>query len=182
MVKKILFVCLLGLLVSATAFPSEALPSSSFGEKFQKTILPFYYGTPPKILWGRSDAILIYKVFESAAEKGAIVFITGWTETHLKYAELIQQMVAEGYSVYTVDNRGMGFSSRLSDDPQMVHVDKFSDYVDDLKQFVDRVVKKKLHRKVFFVSHSMGGLIAALYMARYPWDVDAAVFSSPFSR
>ena len=97
----------------------------------------------------------------------------------LKYAELIYQMVAEGYSVYTVDNRGMGFSSRLADNPQMVHVEKFSDYVDDLKKFVDTVVKTKKHRKIFFVSHSMGGLITGHYMVRYPEDVDAAVFNSP---
>ena len=155
----------MGILVSAAAaFSAEPVPQLSFADNYRKNILPFYYQSPQRIMWGLSNAILIYKAFEVPNEKGAIVFVTGWTETHLKYAELIQQMVAEGYSVYTVDNRGMGFSSRLSDNPQMVHVDKFSDYVDDLKQFVDRVVKKKKHRKVFFVSHSMGGLITAHYM------------------
>ena len=81
--KNMIFISLMGLLVSATAaFSSESAPQLSFSENYQKNILPFYYQAPEKSLLGLSNANLIYKVFEAPDEKGAIVFVTGWTETH----------------------------------------------------------------------------------------------------
>jgi lysophospholipase len=166
-------------LVFAVLFQVSARPADLIAESYEKLYLPFYYSVPESILKSTDGVGLSYKVFEAENERAAVVFVTGWTETHLKYSELIYQLVKEGYSVYSVDNRGMGFSQRLSANPQRVHVDEFKDYVTDLKSFVDEVVRKKSHRRLFLLSHSMGGLVAAHYLARFPEDMDAAVFSSP---
>jgi lysophospholipase len=61
----------------------------------------------------------------------------------------------------------------------MGHVNKFEDYVKDLKTFVDNVVKQTPHPKTFLLAHSMGGGIAARYIEEYPNDFTAAALSSP---
>lgn len=166
---KIVFV----LLLCSSAF------ASSFDDYFEKTVMPFYWSTPEGTLRRPDSVELSYKVFEHPMERGVIVFVTGWTETHLKYAELLWDLYQEGYSLFAMDNRGMGFSSRLTSNPQQVHVDTVQDYVDDLKVFVEQVVKAEKHQKVFFVAHSMGGLITAKYLAQNPRVANAAVFSAP---
>jgi|688.fasta_scaffold66678_3 lysophospholipase len=152
---------------------------ADFSEHFDQVILPFYWKAPAGTLHRPGDISLVYKVFEHPAEKGAIVFITGWTETHLKYAEFIWELYHQGYSIYSIDNRGMGFSSRLTSNSQQVHVEDFKDYVADLNTFIEKVVQPEKHHSIYLVSHSMGGLIAAKYLAQNPHLVRAAVFSAP---
>ncbi|MFM8269567.1 MAG: alpha/beta fold hydrolase [Pseudomonadota bacterium] len=152
---------------------------SSFDEFFEETVMPFYESAPEGTLQRSGGVNLSYKIFEHPLERGAIVFVTGWTETHLKYAELLWELYQAGYSVYSVDNRGMGFSTRLTANAQQVHVEKVQDYVDDLKEFVEKVVRPEKHEKSFFIAHSMGGLITAKYLAQNPGVAHAAVFSAP---
>lgn len=154
-------------------------PSSSFEDYFEKTIRPFYYTFPENFLERPDGVSLSYKSFEHPFEKGAIVFVSGWTETHLKYAELIYDLYQKGHSVYSMDHRGMGFSSRLTPNPQQVHVERFSDYVDDLRAFFERVILKKTHDRLYVFAHSMGGLVTAQYLRRFSTDIHAAIFSCP---
>lgn len=176
--RTLTFSLLIVFLLPITLFGAQN-SSTAFDEYFENTILPFYWNSPQGTLQRPGGISLVYKTFEHPAEKGAIVFITGWTETHLKYAEFLFELYQQGYSIYSIDNRGMGFSSRLTSNPQQVHVENFKDYVVDLKTFIDRVVCPEKHHSIYFVSHSTGGLIAAKYLAQHPEVVRAAVFSAP---
>lgn len=156
-------------------FTSEATLAADYKERVE----PFWATGAPGKLTARDGTQLAYRTFEKSDERAAIVFVTGWTETAQKYAELLYTLSAAGYSLYTMDNRGMGLSQRLAPNPQMVHVEHFDDYVSDLKQFVDTVVRRKAHKRLFLVTHSMGGLVGARYALAYPTDADAIVNSSP---
>lgn len=113
-------------------------------------------------------------------EKGAIVISSGRTEGYFKYHELVYDLGKQDYSVYIHDHRGQGDSGRIwKPNPQMGHVNKFDDYVEDLKIFVDQVVKQVPHPKLFLLAHSMGGGIATRYIETYPNDFTAAALSSP---
>lgn len=158
---------------------SLALGASSFEEHYQNTILPFYESIPENFINRPGDIELSYKSFEHPFEQGAIVLVGGWTETHRKYAELIYDFYQAGYSVYSMDHRGMGFSTRLTSNYQQVHVESVTDYVDDLKVFIEKVVRPETHGKNYIFAHSMGGLVTALYLQKYPGEVHAAVFSAP---
>ncbi|RLV60714.1 alpha/beta fold hydrolase [Parashewanella curva] len=109
----------------------------------------------------------------------AIVISSGRIECYEKYKELIYDLYQQGYSVYCLDHRGQGLSSRLTKNPHMGHVDKFDDYIDDFDAFIERVVKPKQHEKLFCLAHSMGCAIAALYMQFHTQTFTAAVFSAP---
>jgi lysophospholipase len=128
---------------------------------------------------GVDDIKINYMTFIRPDEKGAIVIVSGRTESYIKYKELVCDLGRQGFSLYIYDHRGQGFSGRMTENPQKGHVWDFDDYVDDLKIFYDTVINTKRHEKLFLLAHSMGGAIATLYIEAYRNDFDAAVLSSP---
>ena len=122
---------------------------------------------------------IAYRVFPTPNEKGAIVIVNGRAEQMVKNAELVYDLRSSGYSVYMLDHRGQGESGRMLEESTKGYVDEFQYYVDDLKTFVDTVVRQAPHPKVFALAHSMGGAITTLYAEQHPGDFDAIVLSSP---
>ncbi len=128
---------------------------------------------------GQDNITIHYMTFIREDEKGAIVISSGRTESYIKYKDLVYDLGKQGYSVYIHDHRGQGFSGRMTKDSHKGHVNKFSDYIKDLKYFVDHVVKQKPHAKLFILGHLMGGGIATRYIEVHPMDFHAAALSSP---
>jgi len=82
-----------------------------------------------------------------AATNPVIVFCAGWSETSLKYAKFVRVLNNMGYSVFSFDLRGQGFSSPTGYDKGLVtHVKSFSEYVDDLDIFMTKQVMPKVSR------------------------------------
>lgn len=109
----------------------------------------------------------------------AIVISNGRIESYLKYQELIFDCYQQGFSVYAIDHRGQGLSSRLTTNPHQGHVNKFNDYVVDFHLLVTEVVQKNHHDELFLVGHSMGGAIGTHYLHQHPQTFNAAIFSAP---
>lgn len=136
---------------------------------------------------GRDGVRLRHVTFTAQPETAAIVLAPGRTEPAEKYAEVIDDLLGLGYSLYVLDARGQGRSGRLlgadagpeSPERQKQHVVRFDDYVDDLKTFVDRVVRAAPHRRLFGLGHSMGGAILTRYAQVHPDDLDALVLCAP---
>ena len=148
----------------------------SYGQK----ISPHFQKVPLRYFTGEKNFKLAYKIFKVKDEKAAIVISNGRTESLLKYQELIFELNSNGYSVFIYDHRGQGFSQRINPKkPQMGDIESFDYYVHDLNTFVEKIVKKEPHKKLFLLSHSMGGAIASLYLEQHADIFDAAVFSSP---
>jgi alpha-beta hydrolase superfamily lysophospholipase len=76
------------------------------------------------------------------------------------------------YAVYAPDHRGHGKS-----DGERVYVERFSDYVDDLKTFFDMVRKENPGKQIFLIGHSMGSAITLLYTARHQHELAGMVTS-----
>ena len=111
-----------------------------------------------------------YRIHSVPNEKGAIVVVNGRGESHYKYAELILDLNRAGYSVYSYDHRGQGFSEgRLPGElSKRTHVGDFQNYVDDLDLFVTQVVKSKPHPSLHLLSHSLGSVVASRYLQQHP--------------
>ncbi|AQS35349.1 lysophospholipase [Shewanella psychrophila] len=138
--------------------------------------------------WGRvtesevktdDNISLAYMYIEHPDSERAIVISSGRIESYLKYKELIFDLYNQGYSIFALDHRGQGLSTRTTANPHHGHIDKFSTYVDDFALFVDTVVTPRQYREVFLVGHSMGGAIGTLYIDKHPNTFTAAVFSAP---
>ena len=123
---------------------------------------------------------IYFEHYRADAPKGVIVISHGFTESIRKYTESIYYMLQAGYEVWGMDHRGHGLSCRHTDNPYVVHVERFDDYVLDLIHLTETRVKPAAGElPLYLYCHSMGGCIGALAIERRPELFDKAVLSSP---
>lgn len=128
-----------------------------------------------------ADGKKIHYVFYAAQRPvGSVVIAHGFTESAEKFLEMSFYYVCAGFNVFALDHRGHGYSTRDIDEPSLVYVNKFSDYVDDLDCFVQNVVKPASGRlPLYLYAHSMGGAIAVLYLQNHPGEFKKTVLTAP---
>lgn len=123
---------------------------------------------------------LYYEFYCPNQAKGAVVISHGFCESIEKYKEVIFYFITAGYQVYLADHRGHGRSLRVTKHPNMVHIDRFSDYVEDLHAFIQSVVIPHCGAlPLYLYAHSMGGGIGALYLETYPDTFSKAILTAP---
>lgn len=84
---------------------------------------------------------------------------------------------AKGFDVWLLDLRGSGYSSKPSVFGKYSYDYSFDDYVlHDLPSAIEYVEEKTGASKVFWVGHSMGGMVLYAYITRVTsWDIRAGV-------
>lgn len=112
-------------------------------------------------------------------KRECLVIVPGRSEGYLKYQELTYDLYQLGYDIFIIDHRGQGISQRLLLNAHKGFVDSFEDYNEDLNVFINTIVTPQCPEKPYLLAHSMGGLIAARYLQKYPNSINAAVLSSP---
>lgn len=122
---------------------------------------------------------LYYEYFLAENSTASIVLVHGLSEFTKKYYELAYYFLNQGYNVFLYDQRSHGLSFRMAEPIDLIHVDSFEDYVKDLALFIDNVVIPADSKPLFIYSHSMGGGVSALYLARHPEKIQKAVLSAP---
>jgi len=123
---------------------------------------------------------LFYEYFLAENSRGAVVIVHGLSEFTQKYYEFAYYLLNQGYDVFVYDQRGHGHSCRLTEQRDLIHVDKFTDYVTDLDRFIADVVSPVTENKpLYLYGHSMGGAVVALYLAKHPEVFRKAVMSAP---
>ena len=123
---------------------------------------------------------IYYEHFRPEKPKAVIVISHGYTESVRKYTESIYYMLQEGYEVWGYDQRGHGKSFRHNENPYVVHIERFSDFVEDLRFLTESLVRPAAGKlPVYLYCHSMGGCIGALLIEQYPGLFEKAILSSP---
>lgn len=117
------------------------------------------------------------KQFASAAD--ALIILGGRTEFAEKYAELFFNFRHLDVTIYSYDHRGQGLSQRMLSDYNKGYVVSFDDYSEDLKIFIDQVVRRGKHRRLFMLCHSMGGAVTAQFLLKYPGILNGVMFIAP---
>ena len=101
----------------------------SYLQRVDEVYLPFYLASEKSFFTGVNDRKIHYRSFQQTNDqKKSVIFLSGFTEPTIKYAELIHQLHTSGYSVFTMDHRGHGWSDRLSDVETLTHVENFEYY------------------------------------------------------
>jgi lysophospholipase len=157
----------------------SAIDEQRFDDLYPAEVLPFFALARLGSFTGVGGAAIRYAALETNSDRGALVILPGHSETFYKYAELVDDLRDLGVSFYLMDHRGMGTSERLLADPLVVHVERFSEYVADVRTFVQTVVRTRAHPRLLLFGHSLGGGIAARYLEVHPGDFQAAILSSP---
>ncbi len=167
----------LGLCVPPSA---NAISEKGYATAYLNTIVPFLR-TGETYTFPTRDGLSLSGVrFIHPSAKGTILILTGRTEPWLKYGEVFYDLYAKGYSVYAYDHRGQGLSPHLvKANHEIGHIDHFNNYVYDLEDFLKEVLLPAGDRNLFLFAHSMGGGIAAQYLARGKTPFKAAVLNAP---
>lgn len=119
----------------------------------------------------------------TASPRGTVLILPGRAEFIEKYAtEIVGELLDRGYAVVAMDWRGQGLSDRLLADRGKGHIDTFSTYMADVRQFLDSIVTPAAPRPVLALCHSMGGHILMRDLAENgSGPLSAALFISPMT-
>ncbi len=129
---------------------------------------------------GFGGAEIWYESYIREDAKAAVIVSHGFTETAEKFREMSYYYSKAGYSVFAVDHRGHGNSHRENDDPETVHIDNFDTYIEDLKIFVDTVVKPNaVNLPLYLYGHSMGGAVSVLFLMKYTDVFEKCILTAP---
>lgn len=122
-----------------------------------------------------------YGIWHCTGDKknGTIILLNGRSEFMEKYSETISELLNKGFNVYSMDWRGQGLSERLLSDRQKGFIPNYEIYLNDVKKFIDEIVKPKAVLPVTILAHSMGGHIALRLIHDHPTVAEKVVLSSP---
>jgi alpha-beta hydrolase superfamily lysophospholipase len=122
---------------------------------------------------GQGDLDLYYRGYLPPGRLGTVLLVVhGLAEHSGRYMNLVDYFVPRGYAIYGFDQRGHGRSEGLRG-----YVEKFSEYISDLKTFFDMVREKHPDEKLFIVGHSVGGTIATAYSLHHQEEFDGLILS-----
>ncbi|WP_431274706.1 lysophospholipase [Variovorax ureilyticus] len=111
---------------------------------------------------------------ESGAARAVVVVVHGLGEHAGRYAHVADRLNDWGFEVRAVDHHGHGASSGARGGLPTVHR-----LLDDLALVVDDTRQTHPALPLVLLGHSLGGLVAASFVARGVRAVDALVLSSP---
>lgn len=109
-----------------------------------------------------------------APPRGIVVVSHGYAEHSVRYVPFAEHLAARGIATVGIDHRGHG----LSEGPRG-HCRDFDEFVADLRMLVDQVEAWWPGTPRVLFGHSMGGLIAFLYLLRHGATVRAGALSGP---
>lgn len=157
--------------------------SEHYGDTMENAVLPYLKERQRDLtVSGDGGKPLFCSVYSADAPKfGTVLVLHGFTENAYKFSEVIYSLLQNGFSAVAYDQRGHGRSWRdegVKDDMSLTHVDRFEEYVNDLKIVCDTVLKD-MPRPFSVFSHSMGGAVTALFLEQYPDVFARAAFCAP---
>lgn len=122
---------------------------------------------------GGSERSIYFQCWEpEVALKAVLVLAHGAGEHSGRYHHLAQFFTGYGYAVVALDHCGHGNS-----DGTPGYVKDFNDYLTDLATFHRRQKERFPGTPMFMLGHSMGGLIAALYLLRQQGEFIGGILS-----
>ena len=115
--------------------------------------------------------------------KASVVIVHGMAEFWPKYYEYAWNLYRAGFKVFFMEQRGHGYSEGKCKEADLIFIDDYSTYVEDLHAFMDKIVKSQSQGlDILLVAHSMGGAVSTLFLSKYPDYFKAAVLSSPMMK
>ncbi len=109
-------------------------------------------------------------------EASALVAVVhGYGDHSGRYTRTMDDLAARGLSTIALDYRGHGRA-----DGKRADCLAWTDYLDDMAVFWDRVREAARGRPTFVLAHSHGGLIATHWAARAPAGLTGLILSAPY--
>lgn len=106
--------------------------------------------------------------------KAVLLIVHGLAEHSGRYTNIIHRLIPLNYAVCGLDHIGHGRSEGVR-----VYVERFGDYTDTLKTYLDRVRQEYPARPIWMFAHSLGGLIGTYFLLDHQHELDGAIISAP---
>jgi len=106
--------------------------------------------------------------------KAGILLVHGLAEHAGRYTNLVNHMVSRNYAVYGLDHIGHGKSGGVR-----VYAKRFANFAEVLRSYVDQMQDRFPGLPIFLYGHSIGALIAAVFLFDHPAELAGVVFSGP---
>lgn len=119
----------------------------------------------------------------TAAAEASVCIIHGLGEHGGRYGQLADDLAAQGFQVWAMDQQGHG-----QDPGQRGIISSYDDLLREVGLLLEHAVKSLPGRSCFLLGHSMGGNLAVNYVLRHPEFASigrlptAVLASSPFFR
>ncbi|NLS13646.1 alpha/beta fold hydrolase [Vibrio sp. SM6] len=169
---------------------SSPQPNSSFTQEpqfehaFTHTISRWWQNREEGFVLGHEKRRLYWCKLTSPTHQKAILLVNGRIECAWKYQEVLYDLFAQGFDVYSYDHRGQGLSDRLITNSDIGHVAHFQDYVSDLATIIGHFDWSSYQQRLL-IGHSMGGAIVTRYLqctalnSTLSTPFDGAILSAP---
>jgi len=105
--------------------------------------------------------------------KAVIIIVHGYAEHSGRYIHTAEYLANHGYTVETFDLRSHGKS-----DGKNTFIRSFDEFLLDVDLFLRRVKERHPNKDTFLLGHSMGGLIASLFVVTRQPDLQGLILSS----
>jgi alpha-beta hydrolase superfamily lysophospholipase len=94
---------------------------------------------------------------------------SGW------FIDMCNKLAARGVTVYAMDHRGFGRSGGLPG-----HIDNYHTYIEDTNFIVSTIRNRHPEAAIHILGHSMGGIFASHFAAKYPNTLASVLFLNPW--
>jgi len=134
-----------------------------------------------KAYWMKTDDSVRVRVGVYDSEtpnKGTILLMLGRFGYIERYGRVAKAFAQNGLPTAVIDWRSQGLSDRMADDPQAGHINRFSDYQNDVSALMKVAEELDLPKPYFLVGVSMGACIGLRSMLN-GLPIAAAAFISP---
>jgi alpha-beta hydrolase superfamily lysophospholipase len=124
---------------------------------------------------GHTDFELFFQSWLPNKSVGTLVVTHGLGEHSECYARLAEGLAETNLNIFAWDLRGHGRS-----EGKRGVIENFTDYTNDLAQFIEHLRSLKLHGPLILLGHSMGALVNLRAVLQHgPMDIKALPLSSP---
>ncbi|MDH0622867.1 alpha/beta hydrolase [Pseudomonas chengduensis] len=109
--------------------------------------------------------------------RAAVMLAHGMAEHSLRYARLAEALVAAGFALYALDQRGHGATAERGTLGHYADEDGWSKVVGDLSTLNHHIRQQHPHTPIFLFGHSMGSYIGMAYLLGHSCSLQGAVLS-----
>ena len=110
----------------------------------------------------------------AGAVRAVLINIHGLGDHSGLYPTLVEHCQRRGITVHAMDVRGNGRSGG-----QRAYVERWDEFREDLRRFVELVRGEEAGRPLFLLGNSLGGLIVLEYALHYPGGLRGVIAASP---
>lgn len=170
--------------ILCTSFTALAISEKNYAQQFKTEIQPYFNQNFNEQRFMSFDGVQLKFAYSMSPDAiGNLIILPGYDESYLKYQEIAYDLKDLNYNIFILDHRGQGLSDHLLPNTQKPYVDKYQDYISDLKLFIlSQVLPRSNDLPLFMLAHSMGSAIGTLVLDEYQQFFKKAVLCSPMYR